>query len=305
MRVLSVNTRSLFNSKLKAKQFPWITGAIGLVLSLMYVPLLVHWVHGWLFKSISIEHEYFSHGMIGIPFAVYLAWQSRSKFMPLIASGRDQFWGIAVCTIAGIFYLSNLAEPVNLSLPLMLTGGILTFKGRAGLRILGFPMLLLWLATPNELPYLIAPFTEPLQIFIANVAGIILKLLGLPVTVDQFYLYLNGKQVEVAPYCAGLKMMFTSVYVALLLLNWTGLDQRRKFVLFFVSCAAGLSVVGNIIRNTLLIYFHGTGQDELFNWLHDSWGGDLYSAGLLGILVWWIGTFESRSIPLSPKEDKS
>ena len=94
----------------------------------MYVPLLVHWVHGWLFKSISIEHEYFSHGMIGIPFAVYLAWQSRSKFMPLIASGRDQFWGIAVCTIAGIFYLSNLAEPVNLSLPLMLTGGILTFK---------------------------------------------------------------------------------------------------------------------------------------------------------------------------------
>ena len=307
MRALSVNTRSFFNGKLNgkfnAKQFPWITGSIALVLSLMYVPLLVHWVHGWLFKSISIEHEYFSHGIIGIPFGAYLAWQSRSKLMPLTASGRDQFLGTAICTIAGILYLSNLAEPVNLSLPLMLTGGILAFKGRAGLRILGFPMLLLWLATPNELPYLVAPFTAPLQIFIANVAGIILKLLGFPVTVDQFYLYLNGKQVEVAPYCAGLKMMFTSVYVALLLLNWTGLDQRRNFVLFFISCAAGLSVVGNIIRNTTLIYFHGTGQDALFAWLHDSWGGDLYSAGLLGILVWWIGKFESRSIPLSPKED--
>ena len=185
----------------------------------------------------------------------------------------------------------------------MLTGGILTFKGRAGLRILGFPMLLLWLATPNELPYLVAPFTAPLQILIANVAGIILKLLGFPVTVDQFYIYLNGKQVEVAPYCAGLKMMFTSVYVALLLLNWTGLDQRRNFVLFFVSCAAGLSIVGNIIRNTILTYFYGTGQDALFVWLHDSWGGDLYSAGLLGILVWWIGKFESRSHPLAQGGD--
>lgn len=305
MRALSVNTRSLFNGKFNANRFPWITGAIGLVLSLMYGPLLVHWVHGWLFKSISIEHEYFSHGIIGIPFAAYLAWQSRSKLIPLTASVRDQFLGTAVCAIAGILYLSNLTEPVNLSLPLMLTGIILVSKGRAGLSILGFSMLLLWLATPNELPYLLAPFTAPLQIFIANVAGIILKLLGFPVTVDQFYLYLNGKQVEVAPYCAGLKMMFTSVYVALLLLNWTGLDQRRKFVLFFVSCAAGLSVVGNIIRNTLLIYFHGTGQDALFDWLHDSWGGDLYSAGLLGILVWWIGKFESRSIPLSPKEDQS
>ncbi len=305
MRVLPVNTRSLFNGKFNANKFPWITGAIGLILSLMYVPLLFHWVHGWMFKSISIEHEYFSHGMIGIPFAAYLAWQSRSKLIPLTASVRDQFLGIAVCTIAGILYLSNLVEPVNLSLPLMLTGIILTFKGRAGLRILGFPMLLLWLATPNELPYLIAPFTAPLQIFIANVAGIILKLLGFPITVDQFYLYLNGRQVEVAPYCAGLKMMFTSVYVALLLLNWTGLDQRRKFVLFFVTCAAGLSVIGNIIRNTILTYFHGTGQDGLFFWLHDSWGGDIYSAGLLGILVWWIGKFESRSIIPSPKEDQS
>ncbi|MBC7515770.1 MAG: cyanoexosortase B, partial [Alkalinema sp. FL-bin-369] len=51
---------------------------------------------------------------------------------------------------------------------------------------------------------------------------------------------------------------------------------------------------GNIVRNTVLVYWHGTGQDGLFVWLHDSWGGDLYSAGLLGILVWAIGHFEPR-----------
>ncbi len=299
MRALSANARSF-----DFKHFPWITGAIVGVFSLLYVPLVATWVHGWVFKSISIEHEYFSHGMIGLPFAGYLAWQVRSKVAASVAKGRDQLVGAVICSIAGLFYLTNLAEPVNVSFPLMLTGGILMLCGSAALRLLAFPLILVWFATPNEIPYLIAPYTAPLQIFIANVAGIILQLLGFPVVVDQFYLYLNGRQVEVAPYCAGLKMLFTSLYVSLLLLHWTNLMRSRKFVGFFLGCTVALSVVGNVIRNTILVYFHGTGKDALFNWLHDSWGGDLYSAAILGILVWWIGKFETRSRPVSvPKED--
>jgi cyanoexosortase B len=290
MPVLATNARSF-----DFKQFPWIMGAIVGIFSLMYLPVIGTWVHGWMFKSISIEHEYFSHGMIGLPFAGYLAWQTRSKVRESVASGRDQLMGVVICTIAGLLYLMNLAEPVNLSFPLMLTGGILALGGAAALRLLAFPLLLVFLSTPNEIPYLIAPHTFPLQIFIANVAGFILRMLGFPVIVDQFYLYFNDKQVEVAPYCAGLKMLFTTLYVSLLLLNWTGMDRSRKFAVFFIGCAGALSVVGNIIRNTLLTYFHGTGKDALFVWLHDSWGGDLYSAAILGILVWFIGKFETKT----------
>jgi cyanoexosortase B len=281
-----------------------MTGAIGFVFALLYLPLVATWVHGWLFKSISIEHEYFSHGMLGIPFAGYLAWQLRSKVAATVATGKDQLIGAGICTIAGILYLSNLAEPVNFSLPLMLTGGILMLWGSAALKLLAFPLVLVLFATPNEIPYLIAPYTAPLQVFIANIAGFILQMFGFPVVVDQFYLYLNGKQVEVAPYCAGLKMLFTSLYVSLLLLHWTDLMRSRKFVGFFLACTVALSVVGNIIRNTILVYFHGTGKDALFTWLHDSWGGDLYSAGILGILVWWIGKFETKASPIVvPKGD--
>ncbi len=279
------------------KRFPWILGAIGLVLTLMYAPLLGHWVHGWVKKSISIEHEYFSHGMLGIPFAGYLVWQGRSKLAQFSASVTDQLLGMGLCTTAGIFYMSNLADFVSLSLPLMLAGVAMLLKGRSSFAVVGFPLLLLLFATPNEIPYLIAPYTAPLQIFIAGTAGVILQILGIPVTVDQMFLYLNGKQVEVAPYCAGLKMLFTSLYVALLLLDWTGMLRSRKFTAFFLAGTVILSVTGNIVRNTLLIYWHGTGQDGLFNWLHDSWGGDFYSAGLLGILVWAIGHFEPRPEP--------
>ena len=37
------------------------------LLAIIYAPLLGHWYDGWLNKSISIEHEYFSHGIIGFP----------------------------------------------------------------------------------------------------------------------------------------------------------------------------------------------------------------------------------------------
>lgn len=279
------------------KRFPWILGAIALVLTLMYAPLLAHWVQGWTKKSISIEHEYFSHGLLGIPFAGYLVWQGRSKLAQLSASLTDQLLGAGLCAVAGMLYLSHLADPVNLSFPTMLVGLALLLKGRSSFAVVGFPLILILLATPNEIPYLIAPYTAPLQIFIAGMAGFILRILGLPVTVDQMFLYINGKQVEVAPYCAGLKMLFTSLYVALLLLDWTGLMRSRQFVAGFLAFTVGISVVGNIIRNTLLTYWHGTGQDGLFVWLHDSWGGDLYSAGILGVLVWAIGKFEDRLSP--------
>ena len=57
--------------------------AIALLLALLYAPLLLHWVDGWLHKSISTEHEYFSHGLIGLPFAAYLVWQNRQSWQAL------------------------------------------------------------------------------------------------------------------------------------------------------------------------------------------------------------------------------
>jgi len=53
------------------------------VLLLLYAPILLHWLDGWLNKNISTEHEYFSHGIIGLPFAAYLAWMNRKKWTRL------------------------------------------------------------------------------------------------------------------------------------------------------------------------------------------------------------------------------
>ncbi|MDB9514222.1 cyanoexosortase B [Kamptonema animale CS-326] len=254
-----------------------------LLLAILYAPLIIHWYDGWLNKTIGIEHEYFSHGLIGLPYALYIAWTHRHRWSKL----PDLFHplGAVLLAIAGVFYLSKLSDLVNLSFPLILAGMCLSLKGFPGFNLQRIPLLFVLLATPNYIPYLIEPYALPLQHFIATVTGFILTQIGLDVTVENIYLYVRGRIVEVAPHCAGLKMLFTSFYVSLMLLHWTGVWSSRKRSILFLSLAIILSITANILRNTLLTLFHGTGREKAFAWLHAGWGGDLYSACMLGMLV--------------------
>ncbi len=257
--------------------------AIAGLLLLMYVPLVIHWYDGWLNKTISIEHEYFSHGLIGLPFAAYLAWGQRDRWQQLPSA--TNLGGIALLILGVLLYRSGLSDLINFSLPVVLAGLCLWLKGIPGLRLQAFPLLLILLSTPNALPYLVVPYTLPLQRFIAGTAGFILLQFGIDVQVSQIYLFVNDRIVEVAPYCAGLKMLFTSLYVGLMLVYWTGTwTSRTKTVGFFGSIVV-ISVVANIIRNALLTFFHGTGREQAFDLLHEGWGGDLYSATMLGLIV--------------------
>ena len=262
-------------------------------LVILYGPLLYHWVwDGWINKAISIQHEYFSHGIIGIPLACKLVWDKRQTWQRL---GDSCHWtGIACLAIAFVFYASGVMDAVNLSLPLMLTGLLLCLKGPAGLKLMLFPLILVVFSTPTQLPYLIEPYILPLQRFIATVAGTILHGLGYDVEVNNIYLSMNQRLVEVAPHCAGLKMLFTSLYIGLVLTYWTGVYRSKlRTSVFFVGIVL-VSVIGNIIRNTILTFFHGNSMSEAFHWLHESWGGDVYSAVMLGALVLIINAIQNH-----------
>ncbi len=260
------------------------------LIGILYGPLLCHWVDGWLNKSISIQHEYFSHGLLGIPFAAFLVWERRSQWQALPT--RTHWLALPLLVGAITFYSSDLVDLMNLSLPLLLAGLLLALKGTAGFRLCLFPWILILFSTPTELPYLIEPYVLPLQAFIASVAGFILLQFDVDVQVDGIYLSVSNQLIEVAPHCAGLKMLFTSLYMGLILVNWTGLYRSRLRTGLFVIGIFCVSVVGNIIRNATLTYFHGAHMDRAFNWLHESWGGDLYSAAMLGMLIVLIHLLE-------------
>ncbi|NMG60008.1 cyanoexosortase B [Geitlerinema sp. P-1104] len=253
------------------------------LLAVLYLPLIIHWYDGWLNKTISLEHEYYSHGVIGLPFAAYIVWEKRHKWQEL----PDQFnpFGAVLLGLAAAFYISGAPDLVSLSFPILLSGLCFGLKGVPGMKLLSVPWLLVLLATPTDIPYLIAPFSYPLQSFIAGTAGFILTQWGFDVTVQEIFIYVGGRIVEVAPHCAGFKMLFTTLYVALMLLYWTGALRFRKTVVAFLFSGVLISVITNILRNTFLTLLHGQGQDELFDWLHEGWGGDMVSALMLLALV--------------------
>ena len=274
----------------QAKKYFPLEGIILALTAVLYVPLLWHWVDGWLNKSISIQHEYFSHGLLGIPFAAYLVWEQRSRWQKL--PSQIHWAAFPTLLIAVVFYGSGLLDYMNLSLPLLLAGLLLVLKGKAGFNLYLFPWVLVLLSTPTQLPYLIEPYILPLQSFIAGVAGFILQQFDVNVFVEGIYLFVNDQLVEVAPHCAGLKMLFTSLYMGLILTYWTGLNRSRLRTGLFFAGIIAISVIGNIIRNATLTFFHGAQMTKAFEWLHDSWGGDLYSAAMLGLLIVLIRLLE-------------
>ncbi len=263
---------------------------ITVLLVLLYAPLVLHWYDGWFNKNISIEHEYFSHGIIGLPYAAYIAWTNLNSWRNLPNSPHPL--GLVLLLLATLFYVSRLSDLVNLSLSLMLGSICLCLKGIPGLKLQGIPLFFILLASPNHIPYLIEPYALPLQHLIAEISGLILIKAGLNVRVEEVYLYVNDRIVEVAPHCAGLKMLFTSLYVSLMLLDWTGVGNSCKKSILFLASTSIISISSNILRNTLLTYFHGTDKVGLFTWLHAGWGGDLYSACILGLLVLLIDGME-------------
>jgi cyanoexosortase B len=281
----------------------WSEAVLFGLLILMYAPLLLHWYQGWLRKSISIEHEYFSHGLIGLPFAALIVWNNRHHWQRLGDNAHPLTLLLSggLVLVGGSCYLTGLPDLVNLSFPVLLAATCLWLKGLPGLRLQGFALLLVFLATPNEIPYLIAPYTLPLQSFISHTAGFLLNQLGMNVQVNSIYLQVNGRTVEVAPYCAGLKMLFTSLYVSLMLLYWAKTLRFRNFAIALLLGTIALSVTANIIRNTLLTFFHGTGQEGLFQWLHEGWGGDLYSTGMLGLILLLHNQMEKSLLSPSAK----
>ncbi|MGF1523156.1 MAG: cyanoexosortase B [Leptolyngbyaceae cyanobacterium] len=290
MRASSLSTR---NNLSPFPATPLALAMLGLLI-VLYGPVLWHWVDGWLNKSISIQHEYFSHGLLGIPFAAHLAWTQRSQWRQLPEQTHPA--GLGFLGLGAVLYLSQLPDWINISFPFILAGLCLSLKGIPGLKLMGFPLALVVFATPSQLPYLIEPYILPLQSFIASVAGFLLQQGGINVTVDQIYLRVNDQMVEVAPHCAGLKMLFTSLYVSLMLIYWTQLWRSRFRMGVFLAGTVSISVAGNIVRNAVLSYFHGVGNKAAFDWLHESWGGDVYSAIMLLLLIGLINLVQ-RYVP--------
>jgi exosortase len=189
----------------------------------------------------------YSHGFLVPLFAVFLVWDKRKT---LSITKVEQSWNGVVLILLAIAVLILGIYGVDLftsrfSFVLMLGGLVWTFFGRAMLRELRFPLLVLILAIPFP-AIIFNQITFPLQLMASRLASLILPLLGVPVLQEGNVIELPIMRLEVAEACSGIRSLMSLFTLAVFYGYFLEKTTTRRVILALASIP--IAVAANVAR---------------------------------------------------------
>jgi len=219
-------------------------GWFGALLIAAYYPILARLVHQW-----SYDDD-FSHGFFVPPVALFIAWQRREEILKI--PFKPAWWGLAVLVWAVVqAYVGWLSAELFLqrtAFIISLTGMLLVMGGTALVRILVFPLLLLFFMVP--IPALIFNYiTFPLQIFASQMAEFCLDLLGIPVFREGNILELASQKLSVAEACSGIRSLLTLTFLSLVYSYF--FDNKVWMRWFLLFATIPIAILANSGRVTI------------------------------------------------------
>jgi len=224
-----------------------------------------------------------SHGLLVPPLAAYVAWKRRRLTLSVESSPdwHGLIWTAAGCLVLLIgkigaeFYLSRL------SMVILLSGLIWTFWGKARLRTLGFPLLLL--ATMVPMPVIVYnQFAQPLQLFASAVSTRVAQFAGVSIYTEGNVIQLATTTLGVEEACSGLRSVSTLGVMAVLL----GFLLCRRIVtrVLAVAVALPIAIFINVLRvsGTAILADHN--PDVALGFYHTFSGWLIFLLGLALLL---------------------
>jgi exosortase len=190
------------------------------------------------------------HGFFVPLIAGYVAWQKRDELMAQPAS--PNWWGLAVVLYGGLqLYLGTLGVELFLartSFVISLIGVVLLMGGTRYLKILAFPLFLLFFMVP--IPAIVYNrITFPLQILASELANAALDVLSIPVLREGNILHLADTSLSVVEACSGIRSLLSLTFLSLV---YGFFFESRIWmrVLLFLSTVP-IAIVANAGRVTL------------------------------------------------------
>lgn len=228
----------------EARRFPWLViGWIGLLLVLLYFPVLRNMVLDW-YHDDNMGHGFF------VPFvSAWIIWQQRAKL--LATAYWPNFWGLAIVLLGGLLLVAGTfaveQTVMRGSFLISLWGAVITLGGFRLLRDLAFPLFLLVFMIP--LPAVIYnQITFPLQMFASQVAETALSLLGIPVLREGNILELPSQRLSVVEACSGIRSLMSLTYLSLI---YGYLFESRIWLrVVLLVLTPGIAIVVNAARVT-------------------------------------------------------
>jgi exosortase len=226
---------------------PWSWIAIGwsgALLLLCYAPVLRALAAQW------NNDEDMSHGFFVPLLAIYIAWQKREELAAIKPS--PNWWGLAVVLYGGVqLYIATVGAELFLArtaFVISLIGVVLFLWGKDYLRVLAFPLFLLFFMVP--IPGVVYNnITFPLQLLASRAAEFSLSVLQIPVLRRGNILELPQQTLSVVEACSGIRSLLSLSFLALI---YGYFFERRNWVrvVLFVATVP-IAMAANASRVTL------------------------------------------------------
>ncbi len=193
------------------RALPWIPLLwFAALLVLTYAPVLARLVRQWS-DDADMGHGFFVPLVAGC-----IVWLKRGEL--LAAAPRPNWWGLAVVGWAALqLYLATLGAELFLArtaFVVAIFGIVLLVGGTAWIRILLFPLALLFLMVP--IPAVIYNrVTFPLQLLASGAATTALSLLGIPALREGNIIELANRRLSVVEACSGIRSLLSLSFLSL------------------------------------------------------------------------------------------
>ena len=266
---------------------------LALVITAIYYQVVGKLVMDW------YDNPDFSHGFLVVPFALFVAWEKRKV---LRDTPIRQTWSGIWLLLAAIFVLFMGVYGAELflsrlSLVMLIAAIVWTLCGRAMLRELRFPILVLLLAIP--IPAVIFnQITFPLQLLASRMASVLLPLFGVPVLRDGNIIRLASMQLEVAEACSGIRSLMSLFAVAIFYGYFLERSTARRVVLALASIP--IAVFANsarIVGTGLCVQYWN--PDKAVGFFHEFSGWLMFIVSLCCLYL--VHTLMRLKIPSSRK----
>jgi exosortase B len=259
----------------------FILGALTLTVLAAFVPT------GLMLAAGPWQTEQEGHGPFILAIAAWVVWNKRGElkqaiFRPTPVAGWIVLIGGLLLMVLGRSQAVPAIEVASL-LPI-LSGLILMTGGWSVLRILAFPVGILFFAVPPP-GWLLDTLTLPLKASISDVVTRLLYALGYPIAQNGVVIMIGPYQLLVKDACAGMNSIFALSAIGIVYLYMVHHPSRLRNVLLLLSILP-ITIVANFLRVLALVliaYHYGSGAIE--GAVHEFTGLALFVVAFVIMLV--------------------
>lgn len=260
---------------------PWNWIAAGwsaLLLLVCYAPVLRALATQW------NNDDDMSHGFFVPVIAAYIAWQKRGQLAAI--EPAPNWWGLALVAYGGLqLYIATVGAELFLArtaFVISLIGVVLFLWGAGYVRVLAFPLFLLFFMVP--IPAIIYnSITFPLQLLASRAADFALTLLQIPVLRRGNILELPQQTLSVVEACSGIRSLLSLSFLALVYGYFFERSVWVRVALFLATVP--IAIAANASRVTLTGVLSEYKPEWAEGFFHSASGWVIFMVALAILLV--------------------